>query len=185
MLALYPRAALVEDDGLPAEGGGFGGSITFACNARSREQVDAVLADPQELGASLLKPAHDASGVGGASGYFADSDGHPWEVARNPFFPMPPTDPPAGLTAGSVNAGRNASAAGKVMPFNSDAGGICALAQRADDTNSKYFCCWDGPVAASPDYARGWRVWRNPLESRRVRLLKRSHAISGAPTRHG
>jgi hypothetical protein len=86
VLALYPRAALAEDAHVPAEGGGFGG-VTLAHNARSREEVDAVLAGAQAAGARLLKPAQDVF-WGGYSGYFADPDGHPWEVAWNPFFPL-------------------------------------------------------------------------------------------------
>jgi catechol 2,3-dioxygenase-like lactoylglutathione lyase family enzyme len=86
LLALYPRAALAEDARVPAEGDGFGG-VTLAHNARSREEVDAILAEAQAAGARLLKPAHDVF-WGGCSGYFADPDGHPWEVAWNPFFPL-------------------------------------------------------------------------------------------------
>ena len=86
VLALYPRAALAEDAHVPAEGSGFGG-VTLAHNARSREEVDAVLAEAQAAGARLLKPAQDVF-WGGYSGYFADPDGHPWEVAWNPFFPL-------------------------------------------------------------------------------------------------
>lgn len=86
VLALFPRAALAEDAGLAAEGGGFGG-IALAYNARSREDVDAVLAEAKAAGARILKPAADAF-WGGYSGYFADPDGHPWEVAWNPEWEM-------------------------------------------------------------------------------------------------
>ncbi len=88
-LALYGRAALAEDAHLPpAAGPGFGG-ITLAYNARSRDEVDAVLAQALAAGARLLKPAQDVF-WGGYSGYFADPDGHPWEVAWNPFFVIAP-----------------------------------------------------------------------------------------------
>jgi uncharacterized protein len=89
VLALFSRAALASDAGLPAEAGagsGFGG-ITLAFNARSREEVDAVLAEAEAAGARILKPAADAF-WGGYSGYFADPDGHPWEVAWNPEWEM-------------------------------------------------------------------------------------------------
>lgn len=86
VLSLYPRAALAEDAHVPAEGAGFGG-IALAHNARSREEVDAVLAEAQAAGARLLKPAQDVF-WGGYSGYFADPDGYPWEVAWNPSFPL-------------------------------------------------------------------------------------------------
>lgn len=82
VLALFSRAALAEDAGLPAEGSGFGG-ITLAYNARTREEVDAVLTEAGRAGAHILKPPADAF-WGGYSGYFADPDGHPWEVAWNP-----------------------------------------------------------------------------------------------------
>jgi uncharacterized protein len=87
VLALYGRRALAEDARLPAEGGGGFGGITLAYNARSREEVDTVLGEAQAAGARLLKPAEDTF-WGGYSGYFADPDGHPWEVAWNPFFPL-------------------------------------------------------------------------------------------------
>jgi catechol 2,3-dioxygenase-like lactoylglutathione lyase family enzyme len=82
VLGLVSRKELAADARLPDEGGGFGG-ITLAYNARSREEVDAVLAEAAGAGASILKPAEDAF-WGGYSGYFADPDGHPWEVAWNP-----------------------------------------------------------------------------------------------------
>ena len=85
-LALYPRDELAKDANLPAEGSGFGG-MTLAYNARSREEVDAVLAQASAAGAKLLKPAEEAF-WGGYSGYFSDPDGFVWEVAWNPSFPI-------------------------------------------------------------------------------------------------
>lgn len=85
-LALYPRAELAKDANLSAEGSGFVG-MTLAYNARSREEVDAVLADALAAGAKLLKPAEEAF-WGGYSGYFSDPDGFAWEVAWNPSFPI-------------------------------------------------------------------------------------------------
>ncbi|HYD31453.1 MAG TPA: VOC family protein [Azospirillaceae bacterium] len=84
VLALYGRSALAEDTHLPAEGSGFGG-IALAYNARSKEEVDTVLAQAVAAGASLLKPARSVF-WGGYSGYVADPDGHPWEIAFNPFW---------------------------------------------------------------------------------------------------
>jgi catechol 2,3-dioxygenase-like lactoylglutathione lyase family enzyme len=83
-VALYPRAELAKDAHLTPDGQGFGG-ITIAYNARSREEVDAVLAEAQAAGARILKAAEEAF-WGGYSGYFADPDGFAWEVAWNPFF---------------------------------------------------------------------------------------------------
>ena len=85
-LALYPREELAKDANVPAEGSGFRGT-TLAYNARSRAEVDAVLAEAKTAGARIVKPAQDAF-WGGYSGYFADLDGFLWEVAWNPFFPI-------------------------------------------------------------------------------------------------
>ncbi|HTW57590.1 MAG TPA: VOC family protein [Terriglobales bacterium] len=85
-LALYPRNELAKDANVSPESHGFGG-ITLAYNARSREDVNAVLAEAQGAGAKLVKPAQEAF-WGGYSGYFADPDGFLWEVAWNPFFPI-------------------------------------------------------------------------------------------------
>jgi len=83
-LALYPRAALAKDANVAPEGYAFPG-FTLAYNARTRQEVDTVLAEAQRVGAALLKPAQEAF-WGGYSGYFSDPDGFLWEVAWNPFF---------------------------------------------------------------------------------------------------
>jgi catechol 2,3-dioxygenase-like lactoylglutathione lyase family enzyme len=83
-LALYPWDELAADATVPAEGSGFRG-FTLAHNLRSKEEVDALLAHVQTVGAALVKPAQDAE-WGGYTGYFADPDGYLWEVAWNPFF---------------------------------------------------------------------------------------------------
>ena len=85
-LGLFGRAALAEDAHLADAGPGFGG-ITIAQNQRSKAEVDAVIAAAVQAGGTLLKAAEDVF-WGGYSGYFADPDGHPWEIAWNPFFPM-------------------------------------------------------------------------------------------------
>ncbi len=83
-LALYPSDSLAEDALLPAERSPFGG-FTLAHNVADKAEVDAVMAEALAAGATLLKPAADTF-WGGYSGYFADPDGHPWEVAWNPYF---------------------------------------------------------------------------------------------------
>ena len=88
VLALYPRDLLAADARLASSGSGFGG-ITLAQNVASRELVDRGLARAAAAGATILKPAEDAE-WGGYSGYFADPDGYPWEVAWNPHFPLAP-----------------------------------------------------------------------------------------------
>jgi predicted lactoylglutathione lyase len=86
ILALFRRDALAADAGITDSGVGFGG-IALAYNARSREEVDDVLAGAERAGGSMMKPAQ-ATSWGGYSGYFADPDGHLWEVAYNPCFPI-------------------------------------------------------------------------------------------------
>ncbi len=86
VLALWSRAALAADAHLPPDGSGFAG-IALAHNVPSREAVDAVLAEAVAAGGRLLK-AGTAADWGGYSGYFADPDGYPWEVAWNPGFPL-------------------------------------------------------------------------------------------------
>ena len=88
VLSLFSRRELAADAKLSAAGNGFGG-ITLAYNARTREEVDAVLAEAAAAGATILKPAEDVF-WGGYSGYFADPDGHPWEVAWNPEWELTP-----------------------------------------------------------------------------------------------
>lgn len=91
-LALYPRAALAADVGLPAAaspaagngGVGFSG-VTLAHNVRSTAEVDELLAVAVAAGATLVKAAQDTF-WGGYSGYFADPEGYLWEVAWNPHF---------------------------------------------------------------------------------------------------
>jgi uncharacterized protein len=85
-LALFPRHELAQDANTAADGHGFSG-FSLAYNARSREEVDSVLAEALAAGAKLLKPAEEAF-WGGYSGYFSDPDGFLWEVAWNPSFPV-------------------------------------------------------------------------------------------------
>lgn len=105
VLALWGRGDLAQDAGLPEPGPGFGG-VALAHNVRRRDEVDAVLAEAARAGGRILKRAEDAF-WGGYSGYFADPDGHPWEVAWNPHFAIGPDgslrlpDSPA-PTAGST-----------------------------------------------------------------------------------
>ena len=85
-LALYGRAALAADAAVPDRPTGFSG-VTLAHNARSKAEADAIFAEALAAGATSLKRPHETF-WGGYSGYFADPDGHLWEVAWNPFFPL-------------------------------------------------------------------------------------------------
>lgn len=89
-LALFGRDALAADAGVEAGGSGFAG-ITLAHNVDSEAAVDAQLAEAVAAGACLVKPAQKTS-WGGYAGYFADPDGHLWEVAHNPFLAVGPQD---------------------------------------------------------------------------------------------
>ena len=86
VLSLYSRAALLRDTGLSDGKPGFSG-ITLAHNVRSEPDVAAVLAEAVAAGGRLVKAAHKVF-WGGTIGYFADPDGHLWEVAYNPDFPF-------------------------------------------------------------------------------------------------
>lgn len=82
-LSLFPREELAKDAGVSAEGAGFS-AITLAHNVPSKAGVDAVFAQALAAGATAVKSPRDIF-WGGYSGYFADPDGHLWEVAFNPF----------------------------------------------------------------------------------------------------
>jgi uncharacterized protein len=59
--------------------------VAIAHNVESPQQVDQLLAQAREAGAQRIKPGQPTD-WGGYAGYFADPDGHLWEVACNPHF---------------------------------------------------------------------------------------------------
>ena len=81
IVALWGRDQLAEDSGVE-DGGGWGG-VTLAYNARSPEEVDAVIDEARAAGGRIAREGA-ATFWGGYSGVFVDPDGHPWEVAHNP-----------------------------------------------------------------------------------------------------
>ncbi len=85
-LGLYGWDALAEDAQVASAGAGFRG-VSVAQNVRRKEDVAAVLAEAEAAGGRIVKPAEDVF-WGGHSGYFADPDGHLWEVAWNPGFAL-------------------------------------------------------------------------------------------------
>jgi predicted lactoylglutathione lyase len=89
IFALWDRAKLAEDSGLPPSEGGAGGISTPAINFASSEEVDAALAEAERAGARIARPAAPTF-WGGYSGVFVDPDGHAWEIAHNPRWTIGP-----------------------------------------------------------------------------------------------
>jgi uncharacterized protein len=91
-VVLWARESLAGDAGIDdGDGGGSGGfgGLALAQNVRSRADVDAVLAEAANAGAEITQAARETF-YGGYAGYFADPDGHLWEVAYNPGFALGP-----------------------------------------------------------------------------------------------
>jgi predicted lactoylglutathione lyase len=86
VLGLFGRDALAKDGNAGKLWSGNGG-FSVSYNVPSKEAVDAMIARAQEIGANILKTPQDVF-WGGYHGYFADPDGHIWEIAYNPFFPV-------------------------------------------------------------------------------------------------
>jgi hypothetical protein len=90
-LVLWGRDKLARDCGLPDEVAGpephgFSG-IVLAHNARSAADVDQIMIAAERAGATITRPA-TATFYGGYAGIFADPEGHYWEIAYNPGFPL-------------------------------------------------------------------------------------------------
>ena len=85
-LGLFGRDALAADQGRPDAVLGTG-AVTLAQNFDTEADVDAAYAAALKAGATALK-APEKVFWGGYSGYFADPDGHVWELAMNPFWPL-------------------------------------------------------------------------------------------------
>ncbi len=89
VLGLFGRAALADDATVANSAPGFSG-IALAHNVTSEGGVDRALAEAVAAGARLVKPGQKVF-WGGYAGYFADLDGHLWEVAHNPFWSLDDT----------------------------------------------------------------------------------------------
>lgn len=87
-LALWPRASIAHDSGLP-QSAPSATDLTLGHNVASKGEVDAVMAQAAQAGATLVKPAHDTF-WGGYAGYFQDPDQHLWEVVWNPAWDANP-----------------------------------------------------------------------------------------------
>ena len=86
VLALFGREALAADQGRPGAALGTG-AMTLAQNCPTEAEGDAAWAAALAAGAEPLK-APEKVFWGGYSGYYADPDGHVWELAMNPFWPL-------------------------------------------------------------------------------------------------
>jgi catechol 2,3-dioxygenase-like lactoylglutathione lyase family enzyme len=86
LLGLFGAAELAADQGRPGTALGTG-AITLAQNFATEAEVDAAYAAALAAGGTALK-APEKVFWGGYSGYWADPDGHVWEVAMNPFWPL-------------------------------------------------------------------------------------------------
>lgn len=92
VVGLYPETALAADAGLPVPGAGPGVAPRFrgtalAHNVPNPQLVDALLNEAERAGGRIVQPAAEKE-WGGYAGYFADPDGHLWEVAWNPGFEL-------------------------------------------------------------------------------------------------
>ena len=85
VVALWDRAKLAEDS-VVTDGGDWGG-VTLAYNVGSSDEVDAVLSEARDAGATIARAGAETF-WGGYSGVFIDPEGHPWEVAHNPGWTL-------------------------------------------------------------------------------------------------
>lgn len=85
VLALWSRTDLAHDSGVENRGGW--GGVTLAHNVASPSDVDAIITAAESAGATVSRRPAETF-WGGYSGVFLDPDGHPWEVAHNPGWPL-------------------------------------------------------------------------------------------------
>lgn len=86
VFGLFGLGPLATDQGRADATLGTGAS-TLAQNFATKAEVDTAYARALQAGATALK-APEKVFWGGYSGYFADPDGHVWELAMNPFWPL-------------------------------------------------------------------------------------------------
>jgi uncharacterized protein len=88
VIALFPRPSFAADAGIDVDDVEHGGFPRFslAHNVAEERQVDEVLAEAAQAGATIVKEAQEI--FFGRHGFFADPEGYLWEVAWNPSFPM-------------------------------------------------------------------------------------------------
>lgn len=86
-VVLWGRELLAADAGIDDDGTSTFGGIVLAHNVRSADEVDEVLAAAARAGGQVTGPAA-ITFYGGYAGTFRDPDGHTWEIAHNPGFPL-------------------------------------------------------------------------------------------------
>lgn len=87
VLGLYGHDALAEDAEVKSAPPPAFRGVSLAWNAESEAAADAIFEQAISAGAKPVKKPVKVF-WGGYSGYFSDPDGHLWEVAHNPFFPL-------------------------------------------------------------------------------------------------
>ncbi|MBL0955060.1 MAG: VOC family protein [Leptospira sp.] len=87
VLGLFGEKDLANDIGIPFQNRQEYSGLTLAQNVESEAEVDRIINIVRKLGATILKEPQKVF-WGGYSAYFKDFDGHIFEVAYNPFFPL-------------------------------------------------------------------------------------------------
>jgi predicted lactoylglutathione lyase len=88
-IVLWGRDKVAADAGVTDDGRDAFGGITLAHNVGSRGEVDAIVDAAARAGAQVTKTPTETF-YGGYAGFFRDPDGHVWEIAWNPGFPLGP-----------------------------------------------------------------------------------------------
>jgi uncharacterized protein len=86
-IVLWGRDKLAADSGVSDDGPAPFDGLALAQNVRSKDEVDAVVADAERAGATVTRRPADTF-YGGYAGCFTDPDGHVWEIAHNPGFTL-------------------------------------------------------------------------------------------------
>ncbi len=86
VLALFPRGDLAEEAGLPPSAPS-GASMALAMNVATEVEVEETVNAAVRAGGWIARPGRRAD-WGGYSAYVTDPDGHLWEIAHNPMFPL-------------------------------------------------------------------------------------------------
>ena len=86
-VVLWGRDKLAADSGVADDGRGTFDGVVLAHNVRSADEVDDVVRRASSAGATVTREPSETF-YGGYAGCFRDPDGHVWEIAHNPGFPL-------------------------------------------------------------------------------------------------